>query len=238
MSKKKLGIVQSRGLGDIVISIPIAGHFRDQGWEIHWPVLESFIPNLQNNVPWVKWIPVPFDPPGRYFYDVPMQRLKNFKVDETLCLYQALTGHKFHEEKYFQFTKFDQYKYIQAGIPFLNKWKLAEYITRDKVREQALYDRLVTNDNYVVVHRKGSDFEVDVDYSIVPEGWQTIEITEQTDCIFDWLTILERAQSLILVDSVFANLVDQLNIGEDRYFIQRSHIGLTPVLGQHWTWLP
>jgi hypothetical protein len=238
MSKKKLGIVQSRGLGDIVISIPIAGHFKDQGWEIYWPVLESFVPSLENNVPWVKWIPVPYDPPGRYFYDIPMQRLKNFGVTETLCLYQALTGHKFHEEKYFQYTKFDQYKYIQAGIPFLNKWRLSEYITRDKDREQKLYDRLVTNDNYVVVHRKGSDFEVDVDYSIVPAEWQTIEITEQTDCIFDWLAILERAQSLILVDSVFANLVDQLNIGEDRYFIQRSHIGLTPVQGQHWTWLP
>jgi len=49
--------------------------------------------------------------------------------------------------------------------------------------------------------------------------------------------ILERAQSLIMVDSVFSNIVDQMAIGEDRYFIQRSHIGLTPVLGQDWTWL-
>jgi hypothetical protein len=39
------------------------------------------------------------------------------------------------------------------------------------------------------------------------------------------------------VDSVYANLVDQLNIGTDRYFIPRSHIGLTPVQGQEWTWL-
>jgi hypothetical protein len=166
-----------------------------------------------------------------------MQRLRNFKVDETLCLYQALTGHKFHEEKYFQYTKFDQYKYIKAGVPFLNKWKLAECIKRDPVKEQALYDRLVGNPNYVVVHRKGSDFEAEVDLSIVPPEWQIIEITEQTDCIFDWLTILEKAQSLILVDSVFANLVDQLNIGEDRHLIQRSHIGLTPVFGGHWNWL-
>jgi hypothetical protein len=235
---KKLGLVQSRGLGDIIISIPIAGHFKDQGWEIYWPVLESFIPSLENNVPWVKWIPVPYDPPGRYFYDVPMERLKNFKVNETLCLYQALTGHKFHEEKCFQYTKFDQYKYIQAGVPFLNKWRLAEYITRNFEREQALYDQLVTNDNFVVVHRKGSDFEAQVDLSIIPDDWQIIEIEEQTDCIFDWLTILEKAQSLILVDSVFSNLVDQLAVGDDRYFIQRSHIGLTPVQGQHWTWLP
>ena len=234
---KKLGIIQSRGLGDIIISLPIANHYRKEGWDIIWPILDSFVPNMERAVPWIKWVPLPYDPPGRYFYDVPVERLKNFKVDETLCLYQALTGHNFHEETYFQHTKFDQYKYIKAGVPFLDKWRLAECITRDPVREQALYDQLVTNENYVVVHRKGSDFEVDVDYSIIPQGWQTIEITEQTDCIFDWLTILERAQSLILVDSVFANLVDQLGIGEDRYFVKRSHIGLTPVQGGHWTWI-
>jgi hypothetical protein len=234
---KRLGIIQSRGLGDIIIALPIAGHYHDQGWEVYWPVLESFVPTLEKNIPWVKWVPVPYDRPGRYFYDIPMERLRNFKCDEILPLYQHLTGHDFADEKYFQFTKFDQYKYIRAGIPFLKKWDLAKYITRDPVREQALYDQLVTNPEYVVVHRRGSDFEAEVDLSIVPPEWQVIEITEQTDCIFDWLTIMERAQSLILVDSVFANLVDQLGIGEDLYFIQRSHIGLTPVQGQDWTWL-
>jgi len=237
MAEKRLGLITTRGLGDIIISIPIAGYYRDQGYEVYWPVLEEFIPNLINTVPWIKWIPVPFDPPGRYFYDVPMQRLKNLKCDEILCLYQALTGHNFHDEKYFQYTKFDQYKYIQAGVPFLNKWKLSEYILRDLDREQTLYNQLVTNENYVVVHRKGSDFEAQVDLSIIPDEWQIIEIQEQTDCIFDWITILQNAQSLIMVDSVFSNLVDQLALGEDRYFIQRSHIGLTPVHGQHWIWL-
>ena len=87
------------------------------------------------------------------------------------------------------------------------------------------------------MHRRGSDFAVDVDLSIVPQGWQIIEITEQTPCVFDWLMILEKAQSLILVDSIFANIVDQMNIGDDRYFIQRSHIGLTPVHGGVWHWL-
>lgn len=235
---KKLGIVQSRGLGDIVIAIPIAGHFKDEGWDIYWPVLEQFIPSVSGAFPWVNWIPVPYDPPGRYFLDVPRNLLEKVGVDEILPLYQHLTNQPFCNERYFQYTKFDQYKYIRAGVPFLNKWRLNHYLSRNKEREQALYDRVVTNDNYVVVHRKGSDFEAKVDLSIVPKEWQVVEITEQTDSVFDWLMVLERAQSVILVDSVFSNLVDQLNIGDDRYFIQRSHIGLTPVQGQHWTWLP
>lgn len=233
---KKLGIIQSRGLGDLVIALPIARYYANQGWDIVWPICEEFVHHMESAVPWVKWVPITTDR-GSFFYDIPLQRLRNLKCDEILCLYQALTGHKFHEEKWFQYTSFDQYKYIQAGVPFLNKWRLAECITRNPEREQALYDQVVQNPNYVVVHLQGSDHRATYDPAIVPEGWQTIEINEQTDCIWDWLKVLEGAQSLILVDSVFANIVDQLGIGDDRYFIQRSHIGLTPVQGQHWTWL-
>ena len=75
MTKKRLGIIQSRGLGDIVIALPIARHYYDLGWEVLWPIEEQFIPHVITHVPWVKWIPIPYDPPGRYFYDVPMERL-------------------------------------------------------------------------------------------------------------------------------------------------------------------
>jgi hypothetical protein len=34
-----------------------------------------------------------------------------------------------------------------------------------------------------------------------------------------------------------SNLVDQLNIGTDRYYIPLNHIQLTPVFGNDWTWL-
>jgi hypothetical protein len=193
---------------------------------------------MNRAAPWVKWIPITVDP-GPFFYDVPMQRLKNFKCDEIVCLYQALTGQDFHNEVYFQHTKFDQYKYIKAGVPFREKWNLRECLVRDTQREQALYDRLVTNPNYVVVHLTGSDHRADFDRSIIPADWQTIEIVDSmASSVFDWLMILEKAQSLILVDSVFSNIVDQMNIGDDRYFIPRSHIGLTPVQGNDWTWIP
>ena len=233
---KKLGIIQSRGLGDLVIALPIAGYYHRQGWEIYWPISQEFMGSMTQAAPWVKWIPIPTDS-GPFFYDVPMQRLKNFRVDEVICLYQALTGHKFHEERYFQYTKFDQYKYIAAGVPFAEKWNLAQYITRDPDREQALYDQVVTNPNYVVVHLEGSDARKDFDRTIIPSEWQTIEITPRTDSIFDWLKVIEGAQSMVMVDSCYSNLVDQLGLGDDRYFIQRSHIGLTPVHGCHWTWL-
>jgi hypothetical protein len=236
--KKKLGIIQSRGLGDLVIALPIAHHFYKEGWDVYWPIEESFLWDMQEGAPWVHWIPVPYDQPGRYFYDVPMERLRNFKVDETLCLYQHLTGHNFSEEKYFQYTSFDQYKYIKAGVPFLDKWRLAECITRNPEREQSLRAQVVTNPNYVVAHLEGSTVKADFDRSIIPPEWQIIEISKiKGHTIWDWISVIQGAQSIICVDSVYANLVDQLGLGSDRYFIQRSHIGLTPVQGQDWTWI-
>jgi hypothetical protein len=237
--KQRIGIIQSRGLGDIVIALPIARYYYCEGYDVYWPIAEHFVPNFQQHVPWVRWVPIPHDPPGRYFYEVPVARLKNLGVTELLPLYQHLTGHDFANEKYFQFTKFDQYKYIRAGVPFLNKWRLAECIEWDTAEEDRVYAAVVKDDTpYVVVHLEGSDHRGVYDPTIVPEGWNTVEIKEGvTKSIFNWRRVIEDAEAVVMVDSVMANLVDQMGWGSDRYFIQRSHVGLTPVQGQHWIWL-
>lgn len=233
---KKLGIIQSRGLGDLIIALPIAKHYKDEGYEILWPVCAEFVSHMQSVCDWVKWIPVPTDPQGKFFYDEPMARLKNFKCDEIICLYQSLTGKpEFAARPYFQIQKFDEYKYTTAGVPFHKKWTLKDCITRNPAREQALYDKLVRNPNYCVVHTKGSSYEFTPDLRILPDDWQIIKIEELTDSVFDWLKIIEGAQAAILLDSVMSNLVDQLDIDIDKYWIPRSHIQLTPVLGSQWT---
>ena len=235
MATKRLGLVQSRGLGDIIIALPIARHYHNEGWEVYWPIVDAWVEQMSAAAPWVKWIPVVPDP-GAFFLEIPMQRLKNFKCDEILPLYQALTGQDYHKEVYFQHTKFDQYKYLRAGVPFKEKWNLAECITRNPAREQALYDAKVKNPMYVVTHLDASGGRTEWDSSMVPEGWDIIDITNEGH-IFDWLKIIEGAQSIIMTDSCMANLVDQMSLGEDRYFIPIHHIGLTPVQGNYWTWL-
>jgi hypothetical protein len=235
MTKQRLGIIQTRGLGDIIIALPIAKYYYDQNWEIYWPITDAWVEQMTHAAPWVKWIPISPDP-GPFFYDIPLQRLKNFRCDEIIPLYQALTGQEFHKETYFQHTGFDQYKYIRAGVPFINKWQLASCITRDPQREQALYDRKVGANPYVVTHLDASGGRTQWDESMVPTGWDIIEITPE-GYIFDWLKIIEGAESIVMTDSCMANLVDQLNIDTDRYFIPIHHIGLTPVQGNYWCWL-
>lgn len=234
---KRLGIIQTRGLGDIVIALPIALHYHEQGWEIYWPIVDSWVDQMRHYAPWVKWIPVAADQ-GPFFWDIPMTRLKNLKCDEILCLYNALTGHpEFSNEPFFQHTTFDQYKYVQAGVPFLNKWRLNECITRDTQREQELFDKKVTNPNYVVTHLQASSAKVPFDTSMVPADWQIIEI-DNDGYIFDWIKIIEGAQSIIMTNSVFANMTDQLKLGDDKYYIPLHHLNWAPVWGTTWTWLP
>jgi hypothetical protein len=239
MAKKKIGFIQSRGLGDIVIALPIARYYYEQDYEVMWPIAQEFIPSVTQTVPWIKWIPLVVDG-SAYFYDTPMERLRNFKCDEIICLYQSLSSHpEMAKRPEFQITGFDQIKYHIAGVPFKRKWTLDQCITRDPQRESALKDHLGIKESepYVVVHLEGSDYSTTIDPNWIPNGWKTVEVKPVTDCIFDWLGVLEGAQSIIAVDSVIANLMDQLGIADrvDSYFLPRSHIHLTPVLGCAWT---
>ena len=238
MSNKKLGIIQTRGLGDIIIALPIAHFYHKEGWHIHWPICEQWVEQMEHHAPWVKWIPITPDS-GGFFYNTPLERLNNFKCSEIICLYQSLTGHpEFTKEPWFQHTGFDQYKYIKAGVPFLNKWKLNECLTRDADRERKMFDQIIGTDEtpYVVTHLTASQFTADFDKSIIPEDWRIVPIGFE-GYIFDWLTIIERAECIIMTDSVMSNLVDQLGIGEDRYYLPGNHIQLTPTFGHHWTWI-
>ena len=237
---KKRGIIQTRGLGDIIIALPIALNYHEQGYHVHWPVVNTWVEQLQAQVPWVKWIPIQPDH-GPFFYDIPRERLKNFGCEEIICLYQALTGHpEFTQEPWFQHTAFDQYKYLRAGVAFKDKLRLPECITRDPAREQALYHKILGTDAqtpYVVTHLASSEQTVKYDPAIIPEGWRTIAITNEGR-IFDWLKIIESAEVLIMTDSVMANLVDGLDIqGPERYFIPQHHIQLTATLLGNWRYL-
>jgi hypothetical protein len=236
MSNLKLGIIQSRGLGDILVALPIAHYYAQQGYEVYWPLCQVFHSHFKDVAPWIRWIPIPSDSKGDFFYTEPVKRLISLGVTNHLCLYQSLNIRpELSKVPYFQIQKFDEFKYSKAGVPFLNKWKLKECITRNANRELQLYDQLVKNPEYVVYHTVGSTFKCEPDLSNIPSNYQLIEITEKTDCVFDWLTIMEKATALILIDSIFSNLADLLNIDVDKYWIPRSHIHLTPVLGSDWT---
>ena len=238
---KRLGIIQSRGLGDLYISLPIAGYYRDQGYTIHWPIAEQFLSTMQNSAPWVHWHSLKVDN-NLYFYDTPLKILEEQDCEDIICLYQALSSKpELTERAEFQITKFDQIKYSEAQVPFTMKWRLNNYITRNTASELELVNKLNLDGRpLALVHLQGSDHTAHFDFTAIPNEYQVITVREGlTDNFTDWLAIVERSDIVVCVDSALSNLIDQVQLTENRdcYFIPRSHIQLTPVMGGLWHYI-
>ena len=238
--KEPVAFIQSRGLGDLFIALPIASWYADMGHTVYWPICEEFYATMTACAPWVNWIRIKTDVQGKFFYDTAKLALKYIVPEEGhINLMQYLSSRpQDTDPDIFPILKFDQYKYAVAGVPFLQKWQLGGCITRDQVEEQRVYDTVVRKRRYIVAHLQGSDKRINLDFSSVDPSIQIIEIQEGiTANATAWLKVIEGAEALFLVDSCYSNLVDQLDIDVDKTFIRRSKMDLTPVLGSTWSYM-
>jgi hypothetical protein len=232
-----LGLIQSRGLGDIVIALPIAKYYAEQGWSVYWPIDQRFYPSVRDSVSYVKFLPFEFRPTIAGFLTEPVKLLQARKCDRIVPLYSHLTGGAVANPGLARSLKFDEYKYAVAGVPFAEKWNLQ--IRRDPVREQDLARRVApVSGPYAVQHLTGSDYRASYPMPAAYRGRSLVTVEAHTDNIFDWLGVLERAEFLALVDSCFANLVEQLGFGNAKAFLLRSEVRFTPVLRGAWRMIP
>lgn len=236
-----IGIIQSRGLGDLFIALPIARWYHDRGHTVYWPICEEFWSTMTACAPWVKWIRMKTDSRGEFFWSSAKKALKYIVAEEDhICLYQFLSGGLHTSDPdIFPILKFDQYKYAAAGVPFLEKWRLGHCLVRDPVEEDRVYNAVVKNPRYIVAHLEGSDRRVELDFREArQQGYQVVEIREGiTLNATAWLKVIEGAECLYMIDSCYSNLVDQLGTRVEKTFIRRSKMDLTPVLGGEWSYM-
>ena len=120
---EKIGLIQTGGIGDIVIALPIADYFIEAGHEVVWPVRESNFKIFRETAPQVNFLSVTQDDRGQA-YDTPMQMLREQNCGQIFCLYSYLEKHDVTNKSLACSLKFDEYKYAIAGVPFERKWKL------------------------------------------------------------------------------------------------------------------
>ncbi len=232
---QKIGLVQTRGIGDIIIALPIADQLIESGHEILWPIDQRFLEMFRRVKPKIQFVAVSASEehsPGYYLHE-PLELIGQHNCHRTIILYSYLSGFNICDTRLSAALKFDEYKYAIAGVPFDLKWKLK--IDRDHGREQALFDSLGIKGKYVLVHKQGSDLEANI--PIPPDvrrEYQVVYVEEKTDSLFDWLLVIERASMLYMIDSAMANMVEQLNMPQPKVLYLRSAIGFTPVYKNGW----
>ena len=234
----RIGIIQTRGMGDIVIAAPIAMYWIGRGHEVFWPIDSEFLEAFTYALPGVQFLPVDRsitgDNTASYFIDCPKELLSNVACEKIHVLYSHLTGYEFPHANLSTFLSFDRYKYAVAEVPFREKWNLK--IRRNREREMQLFDilSLSPEEPYIVMQETGSNYKADLRARIKDDGIRLINITPVTENFFDWLGVIERARELHLIDSVYSNIVDQLNFENKKTFYSRSPIQFTPTLNADW----
>jgi len=232
----KIGFIQTRGIGDIIIALPIAKHLVDHGHTVVWPIYQPYVGPFQAAAPYVQFLPLAGEE-GDWMFPRPLAVLKEQACDRIVPLASHIHGSPelVVRPDLARVMKFDQYKYAVAGVPFREKWNLQ--INRNREREEALFARVVRDKEFIVCHLTGSHFRANLDVQSMAGGRQVIEITDLTDNFLDWIAVIERASLRIMIDSCFANLTDQLSIPGKKIFLVRSAWEFTPVLLGDWSYL-
>ena len=234
---KKIGLIQTRGIGDIIMALPIADYFIEQGCEIVWPIDHRFMPIFQPIKPSIQFFPVTEKEGGpNYLVNDPVTITREQGCDRTIILYSYVNNQQVYDPRLSAVLKLDEYKYAVAGVPLSRKWTLS--YERQMDREQALFDSLDIREDYVCVHDIGSNMTSAFE---IPEhltnGLRMVRVEELTDSPLDWRLTLERAKRLIMVDSCLSNLVEQINLETEKYMITRAPIQLPPVYKNGWQFI-
>jgi hypothetical protein len=241
--KNKKGIILPGKIGDIIICLPIAKHFYDSGYEVYWPVYIELIENFKDYVDYVNFIPTK----------------SNDRISESFHLLKELNCEildlsftspgSWHNEntKHYQtqnLRSFDEFRYFLSDVNFDKKWNLN--IQRHYDREERLYNNLVNKSKYALIQKYSSDTAMSKNIDISNYDGQIIEIKPYTKSVFDWLTLIEKAERLLLIESCFNNLIDQLRIKNNKQILvlKQGYYGDNllngqpkglPVLKNNWT---
>src|SRR6185312_9741372 len=125
---RNIGLVQTGAIGDIVIALPIARYWVEQGHRVFSPIDSRFFDFFREAAPYVDFLPVDVKLTGVnnavYFAEAPKAMLAAVHCEETHILYSFLGTYPLEHRHFAHSLKFDEYKYAVTGVPFREKWNL------------------------------------------------------------------------------------------------------------------
>jgi len=248
MKKEKIGIIRPCKIGDLIISLPIGKYFFEKGYDVYWPIMSKYYKSFHEAAGhYINFIEVTNN--NYFVVNSAKQELLNRGMQKILNL--TFNVGTFDDANSLMFKSnnlsFDQFIYELANVPFENKWKLD--IKRNLEKENEVFFKYSNSEKYSVCH-----FDVEYNKHNWAKGEPTrkgyynlcknkikhnlIEIlpTKGVESIFHWIKIFENAEQIFAVDSGPANLIEGLNLKNEKYFLIRAteEKKETPYLKNNW----
>lgn len=220
---KKALLIQPGAFGDIFICAPIAKWYADQGYEVHWPVTQKFIPQLES-FDYVTPILLREEPLHQDW--LKSDTLKALELQEGYDKVINLSDRGPHPTAQLGGEKFDVCKYRVAGVPIDQKRNLVW--SRNKTKEEDLYRKLELDtfkEDYVVAALKSSRG----DYTPVPKE-ETRKIVEiiliEGFNIVDWYKVILNSKAIFAVESAVQCFIEGCGdkLPQKKYLLKRSTI--------------
>lgn len=221
---KKCLLIQPGAYGDIFVCAPIAKIYHDNGYKVYWPTTQKFQPLIErfNYVEHVLLEDASLDPDWlRSDVIKCLSYLERNSFDVVLNLADRgphLTAEQFGEN-------FELCKYRLSQIPIEYKHNLGW--VRNEQKESELYDKVVKDDKYAVVHLNSSRG----DRAALPENFSipVVEVTEIPGYdICDWFKVIKNASEIYCVESAVHQFIDGTleHTGHiPKYLLSRSTLG-------------
>lgn len=203
---KTLAIIQPGRIGDVIIVLPIAKHYHDQGHKIIWPVCTQYLP-LFDYMDYVQSVDIGPEIVGSYRRAL---MITNGKMAINLAIGFGRDESDWRSGP----LSFDEWKYKEAGLLITEKYKLA--INRNAKKEASLIHVLGLDNRkgeYVVTHSDQASCRLHHDWNI--SGAIDIKPIDGYT-VFDWLGVIENAKEVYCVDSCIANMINQLGIAKGK----------------------
>lgn len=113
-------------------------------------------------------------------------------------------------------TSFDQAIYEAENIPFSCRFT-DFYVERDHEREKNLFDKLIKTDQYIFVH-DDHNRGMNIDKTRITSNLPIIR-NDTNYLITDYLTILEHAAEIHLMQSCFKDMINSYAMPKPRIFL-------------------
>ena len=198
---KKIIINQPRYLGDIIFVMAIAQKYYDAGYDVDFPVDDTFIdnnPSIEKYFPGIKFIPIskyqfPLDEVGSGFFGSADQMVINCQITSKFKNHMGM-------------------KYTQLNLP-INTWREI-VITRDFDAESRLLEKLEIkkDDKFNLINEYYSNKKTSYMLLDIKNNYKNIFLRKVDGfSLFDWMGVIERAESIHTVHTSIQYIIDTMS---------------------------